>query len=248
MSSGAVEVAILGASLSGEAQRRAPRIFLCNATRLVTETLARALRNRSEVELVDAESEPRKARRRVASLEPDVILVEASHRRRAALRLTRQLRDAFPDPELLAIGVDDDDEIIRFAEAGARAYVRSEASISDLVRVVLSLYRKETRCSPRVAASLYSRLRELSRRLPQPSPGGAPRLTPRETQVLRLLSSGLQNKEIARRLSVRLPTVKNHVHQILSKFEVKTRREATVYAAQAGFIDRGRRPRSARRR
>ncbi len=79
-------------------------------------------------------------------------------------------------------------------------------------------------CTPRIAALLLRRVAEAA----APRSSGLERLTPRETEIVDLIEQGLSNKQIARRLSIELATVKNHVHNILEKLEVARRGEAVA--------------------
>jgi DNA-binding NarL/FixJ family response regulator len=139
----------------------------------------------------------------------------------------RVVRDA-PGVTLLALALapESDREIVATAEAGIGGYIPPDASVEDLVAAVEHAARGERICSPRVAGTLARPIASLgSNRVAAPTPTA---LTARETEVLELLESGLSNKQIARRLAIRLATVKNHVHSILSKLNVKRRGEAVA--------------------
>ena len=89
--------------------------------------------------------------------------------------------------------------------------------------------RGETIISPKLAASLFQRLAEERRRREAgPAASPASELTLRERQILSLVEQGLTNKEIARQLGIELATVKNHVHSILEKLDVRRRGEAAA--------------------
>jgi two-component system, NarL family, nitrate/nitrite response regulator NarL len=157
-----------------------------------------------------------------------------------ALAEIRRLSAGAPGLTLLALALspDSEREIVAATEAGVAGYVPPEASIEDLLAAVEHAARGEMLCTPRVAGTLARRLASLaSSRTPA---GEADALTAREMEVLDLLDSGLSNKQIARRLSIRLATVKNHVHSILSKLNVKRRGEAVAVLRRSG----DRRPRA----
>ena len=71
-----------------------------------------------------------------------------------------------------------------------------------------------------------------------PAGNGAPPLTRRETEILRLVAEGLQNKEIAQKLTLSLATVRNHIHNILDKLEVHSKLEAVSLAFKSGWVGR----------
>jgi DNA-binding CsgD family transcriptional regulator len=78
--------------------------------------------------------------------------------------------------------------------------------------------------------------REATRALPPPGPEVAPLLTPRETEVLQLVATGLQNKEIAQKLGLSLATVRNHVHNTLAKLDVHSKLEMVSIAFRKGWV------------
>jgi two-component system nitrate/nitrite response regulator NarL len=155
----------------------------------------------------------------------DVVLLDmAVPGSRAAVRSVTRRR-AFP--RIVALAVEDDEAaVIAFAEAGVHGYVTREDPLSGLVGVIQSAARGEAPCSPRVAAALLDRVR--ARAWTSPRVRDRTGLTAREMEVVSLVAEGLSNKEIAARLQLELPTVKNHVHNILSKLGVRKRAEAVA--------------------
>jgi DNA-binding NarL/FixJ family response regulator len=117
-------------------------------------------------------------------------------------------------------------EIVACAEAGAKGYVTRDNGREELLDVLESVARGETRCSPEVAAALMDRVAALA--LGAPS-GSDARLTRREAEIVALLGEGLSNKEIAQRLVIEVPTVKSHVHNILEKLKLGDRSDAAAW-------------------
>jgi DNA-binding NarL/FixJ family response regulator len=115
------------------------------------------------------------------------------------------------------------DDVLRCAELGVSGYVTRADSIATTISAVESVARGELLTTPRMAAALLERVARLARDVPATDGG---RLTRREQEVLRLIQAGLPNKLIAQRLQIALPTVKNHVHNILEKLQVRSRGEA----------------------
>jgi DNA-binding NarL/FixJ family response regulator len=111
-------------------------------------------------------------------------------------------------------------------ECGVVGFVPRDASLSDLVSTIESALCGEANVSPRLAASLMRRLASIAR---QRSPAAvATHLTQREQEILAMLGEGLSNKQIAARLIIEVATVKNHVHNILSKTKLNRRSEAAA--------------------
>jgi two-component system, NarL family, nitrate/nitrite response regulator NarL len=115
-------------------------------------------------------------------------------------------------------------DLLACARARVAGYVSEDEDLDALSRTVYAVTRGVLQCSPQAAGPVLDLLANLAAAGVLERPGHA--LTCREREVVRLLDAGLSNKEIARRLSIALPTVKNHVHNILRKLEVDRRTQA----------------------
>jgi two-component system nitrate/nitrite response regulator NarL len=161
---------------------------------------------------------------------PDATLLDLTTR--DSLALMRELAGEVPESRVVALAVpEDENAVIACAEAGVAAFLTRDQSVDDLLETLASVARGEARVSPKLAAMLLRRVTKLAA---QRSAGERPgtrraRLTRREHEVLRLLDEGLSNKQIAQRLCIELPTVKNHVHRILEKLAVRRRTEAVAW-------------------
>ena len=129
--------------------------------------------------------------------------------------------------KVIAIGGRDfADDVIACAEAGAIGYLHQSEPLAELVRLIDAVDRGEAPSAVRIAVALRSRaVAQVVQAAPQPVPG---RLTRRELQIMQLVDMGLSNKEIARRLSSNALTVKNHIHNVLEKLNVRRRGEAAA--------------------
>jgi DNA-binding NarL/FixJ family response regulator len=199
------------------------RVALAGASRLLVESFASAVGTETRVEFLGAVPPPGERERCRA----DVVLVMAGEDLAESLRLTQQLRDELPGARLLAVGAEVPEEtVVAFVEAGASGYHQGDEPVATLLRTVAAVQAGRPPCPPRVAAALFARLRELAGgRAGRPAAPSAA-LSVRERTVAALLAEGLMNKEIARRLGLRLATVKNHVHNVLKKLGARNRREA----------------------
>jgi len=119
---------------------------------------------------------------------------------------------------------------------GIAGFVTSEASVAELVAAIESVARGESLCSPSVVAALLRRLGSLARSWAEADPTQP--LTRREREILELIDEGLSNKQIAQRLRIELPTVKNHVHNILGKLGVRRRAEAAALVRPSLMLQR----------
>lgn len=122
-------------------------------------------------------------------------------------------------------------EIISTAEAGVFGLLLETESFETMLETLRAVDGGRTRCSTEVSAVLLRRVYAFSQ---DTNPDARlDRLTARELEILDLIAQGLTNQQVASRLTLTLQTVKNHVHRLLSKMEVRSRAEAvTVYLAK----------------
>jgi DNA-binding NarL/FixJ family response regulator len=166
---------------------------------------------------------------------PEIVLFNMGTR--GNMTLLRLVRDTCPEAKMIVVGISDDDEseIVACAEAGVSGYHLRAESLDDLLSLMSRVAGGESLCSPKVSAILLRRLSTLaSQRQPEVNELV---LTTREIQILRLLESGLSNREIADRLYIALHTVKNHVHSVLTKLGVSTRGEAAAYSRSVRYSE-----------
>jgi two-component system nitrate/nitrite response regulator NarL len=202
----------------GDAPRVArPRVVVASGVLLYREGLAASLARDGRLEVV-ARAAAADAMGAVAKLRPDAVLVDASLDDGRAL--ARAIHAAYPAIRLIGFGISGgSSSIIACAEAGFSAFVDSDGTIAHLVGAVLGALRGELTCTPRLAAMLCDRLASLACERPAANAS----LTPRERQVAALVVEGRSNKEIAIDLRIGPATVKNHVHNILDKLDVRRR-------------------------
>ncbi|MGH7369263.1 MAG: LuxR C-terminal-related transcriptional regulator [Candidatus Methylomirabilaceae bacterium] len=125
--------------------------------------------------------------------------------------------------KILMFGVADDDQaIIECVRAGASGCLLQGASLEDLIAAIRSLALGNPPVSPRIVTTLFSYVARLQ--AGDDSPPAVP-LTRREEQILQLIAEGLENKEIAQKLYLQPQTVKNYVHLVLQKLNVRSRLE-----------------------
>jgi two-component system, NarL family, nitrate/nitrite response regulator NarL len=201
------------------------RAVVVSDVRLFVEGLAQRLSSDPTLTVVGTAGDAATACECVRRLQPEVVLIDASSPE--FLRIVPVLRDAGAS-QIVAFAVGEREaDAIMCAEAGVSALVERSASLNDLLNAVRAGSRGELALSPRLTAMLFRRVGLLSR---DGVVQTAPDLTSRESEILALLQVGLSNKQIAARLGIRLPTVKNHVHRLLEKLGVHRRAEAVALA------------------
>jgi len=202
-------------------------VFILAGVRLYREGLEQWLMSTGTVSVVGMAAAPAEAMESMASLQPDVVLLDLGLA--TSLRVARDIRAAIPTTKVIALAVTGvGTDVIACAEAGIRGYLTRDGTLSDLVETIEYTARGETLCPPHVTADLFERLAVVaSAGAPQPAVEAS--LTAREAQIAELIERGHSNKEIARTLSIALSTVKNHVHNVLRKLQVQRRTDIAGY-------------------
>lgn len=214
--------------------KKSVSVFIVDDNRLLREGLVSMLGEQEDLVVVGSAASGGKALEQIKELRPEVALVDIGMPGKDGLEVTRALHRDMPEVKVIILCMPDlTDEILACIEAGAVGYVLKEASFDFLVETIRSAQRGESFCSPRMAASLFSRVAELAgERIPQ----SFIKLTPREVEIINQVAEGLSNKEIAQRLSIEVQTVKNHIHNILDKLQLHNRLEAAQFARQRGLL------------
>lgn len=201
------------------------RVIVVANIRLYREGLAHTLGSQAHIDVLGATDTGAAAVGAVDLVRPDVVVVDTATP--DGLSTVRALAGRCPGARIVALGVPEHEpELIACAEAGISGYVNRDGSIDDLIAAIDSVARGEMLCTPRIAAALVRRVATLAGE--RSTAGTEARLTRREIEIGRLIDEGLSNKEIAQRLCIELPTVKNHVHHLLGKLDVRRRGEAAA--------------------
>ena len=209
------------------------RLFVVADVRLYREGLADVLTRQSDVEVVGTAAYGERALEMLRKLRPDVMLLDLGMD--AGREIVRRAAEANPETRVVVLAVPDSgEEVAAWAEMGIAGYVGRDAALEQLVDTIRSVAQGETLVSPQVAATLFRRIASLAA---ERVASTSVHLTTREDEVLRLVARGLSNKEIGALLTIELPTVKNHVHNILEKMNVQRRGEAVAHW-RAGSIAR----------
>ena len=171
----------------------------------------------------------------VAATQPQVVLMDLNMPRCDGVEATRRIRADHPGTRVVVLTTYSDDESILGAlQAGALGYLTKDATRAEIGRAVLAAAAGQAVLDPAVQQRLLS----AAVRAPAAQPDHDPdELTPRESDVLRLIAQGKSNREIARALYVSEATVKTHVNRIFAKTGSRDRAQAIRYAYTHGYAD-----------
>ena len=218
------------------------RIVVADDHQVVRDGFAGLLATQPDFTVVGTASEGSEAVRICRETKPDVVLMDVRMPVMDGIEATRRLvGPGTPEgePRILILTTFDLDEYVYDAlRAGASGFLLKDVTAERLFDAVRVVAAGEALLAPTVTRRLIS---EFAQQRPKPDAAqesAAPiaGLTPRETQVLRLMAEGLSNPEIAARLVVTEETVKTHVSRVLSKLGLRDRTQAVVAAYESGLV------------
>jgi len=205
------------------------RVMLVDDHAMVRKGLATFLKVFDDLELAGEAESGAAAIQLCGEVLPDVILMDMVMPDMDGATATRVIRQKFPHVQVIALTSFKEGELIKNAlEAGAIAYLLKDVSADDLVRAIRAAHAGRATLSPEAAQALVEKANQ------PPAPGLD--LTEREREVLALMVEGLNNTQIAGRLTVSPSTIKSHVSNILSKLGVASRTEAVTLALRNRMV------------
>jgi DNA-binding NarL/FixJ family response regulator len=177
--------------------------------------------------------------RRAPAARPEVVVLDLQLPVMSGVEVTRALVAADPSVRVLVLSASGEHaDVLEAVKAGATGYLVKSASSSELLDAVARTALGEAVFTPGLAGLVLGEYRRLS---VEPTVAGSgpavPRLTERETEVLRLVAKGLSYKDIAERLVISHRTVQNHVQNTLNKLQLHNRVELVRYAIEQGLDD-----------
>lgn len=214
------------------------RVLICDDHAVFRRGLALVLGPEPDIEVVGEAAEGTAAVELARELSPDVVLMDVRMPGIGGIEATRKVAVEAPGARIVMLTVSDEDQdLYEAVKAGAVGYLLKEVSIEEVADAVRTVSTGQSLISPSMASKLLTEFSALARRVDEPGPGSGPRLTDRETEVLKLLARGLSNRVIAERLDIAENTAKNHVRSILEKLQLHSRTEAALYAVRERLVD-----------
>ncbi|HEX2998603.1 MAG TPA: response regulator transcription factor [Anaerolineales bacterium] len=205
------------------------RVMLVDDHAMVRRGLATFLKIFDDLQLVGEAESGEAAVHLCAEVRPDVILMDMVMPDMDGAVATRLIRRQFPQVQVIALTSFKEGDLVKNTlEAGAIGYLLKDVSAEELARAIRSAHAGRATLSPEAAQALVETANQ------PPAPGLD--LTERELEVLALMVEGLNNTQIAGRLTVSSSTIKSHVSNILSKLGVASRTEAVALALRNHLI------------
>lgn len=217
------------------------RVLLVDDQPIIRQGLANLLENQPDLQVVGDAANGQQAIDHVSTLygtpnQPDVILMDVRMPVVDGVAATKQICADFPEVQILVLTTFDDTEYVQQAMRwGAKGYLLKQTPIQELVMAIRAVYQGYTHMGP----GLFEKTLGSSPILAESSvaseiqiPSKLRSLSPREQEVLQLIVSGLNNREIGEKLFISERTVRNHVTSILSQLQLRDRTQAALYASQ----------------
>jgi two-component system, NarL family, response regulator len=200
------------------------RVLLVDDHAIMREGLAAVLSSNAGLDVVGQAGDGKAALQLFSELNPDVSIVDLRMSPMDGVEITTAMREASPNARVILLTTyDTDEEVFRGLRAGAASYLLKDVDSARLIETIRAVHAGRKAISPEIAAKLADHMASDS-------------LTPRQLDVLKCLSQGKSNLEIANTLFISEGTVKAHVKAILQKLEARDRTQAITIALKRGLV------------
>jgi DNA-binding NarL/FixJ family response regulator len=229
-----------------DVKHAAIRIVIAEDQALVRRGTALLLSMAPDMECVGQASNGDEAVKLTLLLHPDVVLMDLHMPIKSGVAATREITMAQPNTQVLVLTtLDDDETVFEAVRAGAQAYLLKDASEEELLETIRALRRGESRLTPQVARKVMDQFRHLTQDRDSDRPTIGPgqqsdgsigtglssteELTDKEERVLRLITDGSSNRQIAQAMALAEGTIKNYVSRIMGKLHANTRTQLALH-------------------
>jgi DNA-binding NarL/FixJ family response regulator len=212
------------------------RVLVVDDQELFRRGLTMLLSSEEGIEVVGEAGDGVEGTTLAESVAPDVVLLDVRMPKRSGIEACLAIKESVPSAKIIMLTVSDEEaDLYEAVKSGAAGYLLKDSSIEEVAQAVRVVSDGQSLISPSMAVKLIDEFKQMSR----PEKGQVPglRLTERELEVLRLVATGMNNREIARQLVISENTVKNHVRNILEKLQLHSRMEAVMYAVKEKLLD-----------
>ncbi len=213
------------------------KVVVVDDQTLVRQGICTLLELSDKVEVVGEADNGLQAIEVINNTNPDVILSDIRMPEMDGIQLVAKLAEIKIDtPIILLTTFDDYDTVLQGIQSGAKGYMLKDVSLDQLVGAVETVMKGETMVQPSITERVLKGLASGGKQEEDSGTTTIEKLTGRETEVLRMMSGGYSNKEIANAMSLSEGTIKNHVSNVLAKLGVRDRTRAVLKAVEVGIL------------
>ncbi len=206
------------------------KVLLVDDHAVLREGLRMVLGCQPDIEVVGEASDGQEALEKAAHLQPDVVLMDISMAGMDGLEATRELRRTQPETQIIVLSQHDEPQFVNsLLEAGAAGYALKRMGGASVVDAVRSVYREGAYLPPAIARQMLDRTHRQQT--------ASEVLTPRETEVLKLVAQGFSTQTIAERLCLTVKTVSVHRTNLMHKLGLHKNTELVRYAIRHGLVN-----------
>jgi len=207
------------------------RVLLVDDQNLIRQGLKALLELEPDLEIVGEAENGNMAVELVAQLQPDVVLMDIRMPIMDGVAATQKIHQNFGNTKILVLTTFDNDEYVAAAlQHGAMGYLLKDTPSEELAVAIRAVHKGYTQLGPGIVKKLLNQFPSHVQTPSQPVPPSLTELTPREKEVLKLIATGANNREIAQELYISEGTVKNHVTNILNRLNLRDRTQAAIIA------------------
>jgi DNA-binding NarL/FixJ family response regulator len=208
------------------------RLLLVDDQMIIRQGLRSLLEAKPDLEVVGEAENGQQAIAQVATLQPDVVLMDVRMPVMDGVAATRAICQQFSVTKVLVLTTFDDDDYVKQAmQLGARGYLLKDTHSDDLAIAIRAVHKGYTQMGPGLMEKAIAPTFPSTPPLPTHLPPQLAGLTAREREVLCLIAAGASNREIAEALYISERTVKNHISSILSQLNLRDRTQAAMFVS-----------------
>ncbi|MBO9598276.1 MAG: response regulator transcription factor [Cohnella sp.] len=214
------------------------RLFIADDHAMVRRGLQVFLATQPDILLAGEAANGQETLERVAEARPDVVLMDLNMPVLNGIETTARLVQLQPETKVIVLtSFVDQDHVLPAIQAGAKGYLLKDIEPEELVEAIRRVHDGRVELHPDAAGMLVHHLSGAERRVGERADAedALNQLTPRELDVLRLIATGMSNKEISESLVITEKTVKTHVSHLLDKLGFSDRTQAAIYAVKRGI-------------
>jgi DNA-binding NarL/FixJ family response regulator len=217
------------------------KVLIVDDHALFRRGIASVLANEESLQLIGEAADGQEAIEKVKQMSPDVVLMDLNMPRCSGLEAVQALQTNMPEVNVLVLTVSEmEADLFNAMKFGAKGYILKNTEPEELIHAILHIARGGVIISPLMASKLLSEFKDFTGVAEREPPDSEEaELSPREGDVLRLVSQGATNREIADSLFISENTVKTHLRSIMEKLHLANRSQAAAYAVKRGLVPDG---------